>query len=806
MLRKFKDIAAKTLPYTISIICLLFAIRIYQGISEPAEYFTRKVKFGYYFKGLFYDIYATLLISTISIICQLVVSFITKKSTLILHHFLAIILLITCFATTIYYLKSGQLLGQEVFHLSLKEITIAANPKENLSFTTIFLFILVLIIYFSFGKLFKKTTLKIPFWIQTIAFLFSIFFYPFKNPENSNSVSNMVACNKAMHFLSNSERYLFIEKENLGTFTPNTFAKISDNFFPDAKNKTAVYPLLHELPEISNLSNELNTSKKGPPNIVVLIVESLGSSMVGENADRTGHVMPFLDSLATKSLFFPNFLSTCERTHNVLPASLCSVPNAPEGKLFQRDNFPAHWSIISLLQKHYYSRFYCGVGLDYCDMQGFLNYHQTDYLVKNWQAPFTKKFSQRENPWGYPDDQIFRKSFVDESKVQTKKARLDVFLTITSHDPFVYPNEEKYIQKLKNILSRNKTQNGFEKDIQNTKNRLREYAAYTYVDESLEKYFSKEKKKPDFDNTIYLIFGDHGNHISLNSEIELFKTPLFIYSPLVKKAKQCNVVCSQLDIAPSLINYLRLSFPSLNLPKTVPFIGQELNFSPIYKCNRTLPFITISCENDYLLQGNYLISKSNLFKLDKNLKQIFVKNSIKEKELRDELFAIKKLLAYLYNQEKIIPNSIYNQYVNRINYKKSYFFNKKIYSTKDFTTKFINVGADQIISGKTNSIKISLKAEFFMNKSSDLTKLPSLTIDLKNQRKDSSELVLWTTSKPYFNKSFKPNNWNEVGYTFFIRKDVLTKLIAENKLSFYLLNELKSKRKLRNVQLEMATN
>ena len=69
----------------------------------------------------------------------------------------------------------------------------------------------------------------------------------------------------------------------------------------------------------------------------------------------------------------------------------------------------------------------------------------TDYLVSHWDKESPGEIDGRKNLWGQPDHVLFRQSFLDlEQKSTDNKSRLDIFLTISTHDPYTYPDSRKY--------------------------------------------------------------------------------------------------------------------------------------------------------------------------------------------------------------------------------------------------------------------------------------------------------------------------------------------------------------------------
>jgi phosphoglycerol transferase MdoB-like AlkP superfamily enzyme len=58
------------------------------------------------------------------------------------------------------------------------------------------------------------------------------------------------------------------------------------------------------------------------------------------------------------------------------------------------------------------------------------------------------------------------------------------------------------------------------------------YSSILYVDEAIEEFFQVYKKLPKYDNTIFIITGDHRlPEIPLATTIDRFHVPIMIFSP-----------------------------------------------------------------------------------------------------------------------------------------------------------------------------------------------------------------------------------------------------------------------------------
>ena len=118
-----------------------------------------------------------------------------------------------------------------------------------------------------------------------------------------------------------------------------------------------LYPLERTTPADTFLAPYFHTSAT-PPNIVIILVESLGDEIM------ESHAMPFVDSLAATGLYWRNCLSTTTRSYGAVPAIIGSAGGP---RSFQFGVMPDHNSLFSLLKSAGYNTraYYAGDGLQH---------------------------------------------------------------------------------------------------------------------------------------------------------------------------------------------------------------------------------------------------------------------------------------------------------------------------------------------------------------------------------------------------------------------------------------------------------
>lgn len=687
-------------------------------------------------------------------------------------------------------------LDESIYLFSIRELKLIVAGESRLSVIVLLLLVGVIVFYLIvlYGLLKFRWLSKFN-RIQAVVFVLVLVFPSWTCIDVNNGFKEALHTNNRLAFFVQRSVFYFLHQDSHETTDVKLtdFAGIDPGFWGGSPMSTS-YPLVHRLSDSSQFASFFKHSKNGPPNIVFLIVESLSTTLVGEKASKTGHLLPFLDSLSAKSLYWPNFLATCDRTNNVLPASLASVPYTTHGNMFQQIKFPNHWSLISLLNKHYFTRFYCGVDLNFANMNGYMNHYETDYLVKDWEAVFQKKYSHRATPWGFSDGSLFQKSWLDFSRQKlAKQPRMDVFLTISTHDPFVVPDEEKYIMHVKRAISKIKNPTATHRYVAD---HAREFASFVYVDEQLRSYFQQAKKQPGYENTVFFIFGDHGTELCLYDDLSRYKIPLLVYSPLLVKPQTFHAVSSQLDLAPTILNYLRVAY-SEDLPQVVPFVGKELDYGVRYRNNRSLILGTNGLTEEHLFHANYFLCHDKLYRVSEGL----AIRAVEDESVRRQLISQRKkanlVSDYTIFGNRIMPVVLFQKYGRVKALRVLYEFTKKQFTEAETKQGFVNLGSAITLDPKTKTIDVQIEFDYWNESVEKPTHLPRFTCSLEN---GDGEVLFWK-QMDYESIQFKVNSWNKLSVSMELNLSDYKRLKKKNTFKYYILNPSSSKQpfKLRNL-------
>jgi len=610
--------------------------------------------------GLKFDLILYLRISAVLMVPFLIIAYFSQKTARYFFIVFSILFVLGNMLLLQYFSTARVPLGADLLGYSLKEIehTVSASGELNiLPFILMALYLALMVRFFVQHVYFR---IKPWFMAVLVVFMFGSFL-PVKQLETDPSefeteFDMFVATNKLNFFAESiTNHYLRQEKQNNQPFTFKQVAQSAEGnpftyISPD-------YPFLHQETTPNNLGEYFNLGET-PPNIVLIVVESLGRAYSGQGA-YLGNFTPFLDSLMQKSLYWENCLSTSGRTFQVLPTTLASLPFGERGFAELGEKMPDHLSLISLLKKqaNYSSTFVYGGEAEFDNMELFLQRQGTDQIIdsRKFGAEYEKlPPSGNGFSWGYGDREIFRR-YLEDVKERPDLRRVDVMLTLAMHDPFNVPNQDYYNQKFDERLKSLDLS-----DKQKTFNHQydKQFASILYFDESLRYFINEFSKLSSFANTIFIITGDHRMpEIPISTQIDRFHVPLVIYSPMLKKPQLFSSLVSHFDLTPSLIALLD-GAQIIKRPKVAAWIGHGLDNSVDFRSIQTYPLMRNKNEILDLLGSGHFLSNQTLYEIFPNMNIEPYDNTEIQNQLKAGLNDFIRKNNYACQNNKLIPDSL----------------------------------------------------------------------------------------------------------------------------------------------------
>ncbi len=780
------------IPLVYALFCSFWLLRIYEFISYSIHSQEDGIKISYFFGGTLIDLILSNLIVFISIFIQSLF-FIRRIKSSILLKLVSLIFLVANYILIQVFLATKQPLDEILFHFSWNEIqTIAGTGSIKFSvFCELFIIIIFYLFLSNYFKSIKGT--RVSQFFGNIIIFTSICLMPLTSYSSSKPMAVKLVNNKLSYFGFKTINYFSRKSEKSENYST---LGVVENEFLGGSIEDDNFPLMHEFISDKKFSNLFKRGNPKPPNIVFIIVESLTTNLVGKYAHTTSNLMPFLDSLARQGLYFPNTIATSERTYNVLPALLSSTPNAPENSIFMQLELPRHLSLIGILKEYYFSRFYCGHNLDFHGMRNYLNYQGINYLVNSWEKQFNNSLI-KENPWGYPDGDLFAKALLDDKKINThEKPKLDIFLTVSTHHPYVIPNQKHIIRQIKREILSEKKCSQYENYI--LKN-LEAFSCFRYTDLVIREYFRRRKNRHDFSNTIFIITGDHGNELINENPLHKFTVPLIIVSDLIRKPQKFENIVSHLDITPSILSLLKLKY-NLKVPDRVPFMSSGLSLNKKWTTDLHQVISSSSYQNIFMVYEDFFLYYDELYRIKNNLTLSPVHSQKWKRKLKTKIRNYSQFTSFCIKNDKIVNTEYFvNESINENYLLQDYEFREEIKSKNEF----ISFSNEIKFEKNFKRLKFIIELEYYVNSDTKLNELPKYTFSVEH----SDTTLLWSQIDFQLNQVLKVNAWNKFKLVFNLdKKDLCNRTFASVNHYIWNKNRLGFHAKNVSVQVQVQKN
>jgi len=289
----------------------------------------------------------------------------------------------------------------------------------------------------------------------------------------------------------------------------------------------------------------------------------------------------FLDSLFLQSKSYDRFYSSGTRTFEGIFGSLYAHPVLFDEHPMKNEVMRKYYGIPQILQENNYETvFFCphtprfdNLGV-FIPKNGFNRFYYEDNYPKD---------SLKTN-WGVDDHFLFNFALQKmDSLSRLSKPFFSVILTISDHNPYYVPD---FIQG-KNIKIR----------------------AARFADWALKDFFKKVKKKPWFNNTLFVLVGDHGkpNNPIYPVSLSTHHVPLIFYHKGIHP-QIIHDIGDQKDILPLLMKELKMNYINNTMGKIPDSLSKSYAYFNHYEKNGILNekhLLVIDKKGDILGLYNY---------------------------------------------------------------------------------------------------------------------------------------------------------------------------------------------------------
>ena len=259
--------------------------------------------------------------------------------------------------------------------------------------------------------------------------------------------------------------------------------------------------------QISPIAREIKQSADTTTfrNVVLIFMESMSANLM-ESFGSNKSLTPFLDSLYHQSLSFSHFYSSGIHTNHGMYSTLYSFPAIMKRNAMKGSVIPVYSGLPTILKDNgYQNLFFMTHESQYDNMNAFFRTNGFDEIYAQENYPAEKVV----NSFGVQDDFLYQYALpILNKKATSGRPFFTVLLSISNHPPYIIPDY-------------------FKPHSDKPEDQIVEYA-----DWSIKQFITEAEKQPWFDNTIFVLLGDHGKLVdSPESEIpqSYNHIPLMIY-------------------------------------------------------------------------------------------------------------------------------------------------------------------------------------------------------------------------------------------------------------------------------------
>jgi len=283
-------------------------------------------------------------------------------------------------------------------------------------------------------------------------------------------------------------------------------------------------------------------------NVVILLLESFAYYKTGVSGNPLSPT-PHFDEIAREGVLFRRFYTPHSGTARSVFASVVGLPDIDRAKTSTRNPLIARQHSLLNAFGGWHKLYFLGGSASWGNIRALLS-HNVDGLRIYEEGSYR---SPRVDVWGISDLDL-----LEEAHAVLAQPREAPFLAIVqtagNHKPYTIPEDSE----------------GFERSSESEETVSRfgfdtvpEYDAMRLLDHGLGRFFRLARSADYFDDTLFVLYGDHGSPASpehrpaADGQLALsrYHVPLVLYSPKHLPPRVVDEVASQLDVLPTVVRF-----------------------------------------------------------------------------------------------------------------------------------------------------------------------------------------------------------------------------------------------------------
>lgn len=283
-----------------------------------------------------------------------------------------------------------------------------------------------------------------------------------------------------------------------------------------------------------------------PKHVILIEIESFSASFMKSYGSEKA-IAPNLDQLVHEGIWFSNLYATGTRTVRGLEAMSAALPPLPGQSIVRRSNNSDLYTLGGMLRKKSFDPMfmYGGYGV-FDNMNAY--FRGNGYAIKD-RSDFSEANNSFATVWGVADELLFNEA-IDQIDYDTKNGtkRFLHIMTTSNHRPYTYPAGRI--------------------DIPSKTGRD---GAVKYTDWAIGNFLRQARKKPWFNDTLFIIVADHNASVAGKQSLppNKYLIPAVLYAPKMIASTEIKNMSSQIDLTPTVLAMLGIHTNGV-------FFGQNL--------------------------------------------------------------------------------------------------------------------------------------------------------------------------------------------------------------------------------------
>lgn len=350
------------------------------------------------------------------------------------------------------------------------------------------------------------------------------------------------------------------------------------------------------------------------PNVIFIMLESLGANRMGVFNNPLSPT-PYLDEIARNGWFMRNMYVPITSTARTVFGSITGLGDVSTVETATRNPLITEQQTIINAWKDHEKFYFIGGAAGWANMSAFIERSIKGvklYQEGSYTAPVI-------DVWGISDLDLFKEADKVLRTLPKEKPFFAYIQTAGNHRPFTIPPDNDGFVRDDTVSEEELKKWGFLN--------IDQYNAIRLLDFNIGRFMEIAKQGGYFDNTIFVMFGDHNDRSTMSPHLapfhdtygfDILHVPGIIYAPGYLAPRETTDAVSMLDLLPTAAGLTGVTYTNTTL-------GRDLNQSSpeaermvfALKSDKRWPIIH-AVTDKYMLRMNHDMTNIGLYDITSN--------------------------------------------------------------------------------------------------------------------------------------------------------------------------------------------